>query len=150
MKPKKKCMKLEEVLETFDFEDSSSDSNSDSSEEEEDENKKKEENIINKDSPINKPLELNLVISNNIDDLKCKNKSKYHLKDLFYFIENEKLELMENENNNNNNQLVIYESSDDEFRKDNNDKNTLNIIQSPIIGLIYPLNRVISKKRKRQ
>ena len=79
----------------------------------------------------------------NNKNLNCKkNKNihaKFHLKNLFDFIENDKFEFDKPEKNE---IFVIYESSDDDLNI--NDKS----IKSPIIGLIYPINS--TKKRKRQ
>jgi hypothetical protein len=165
MKPRKKCMKLEEVLELV-LDSSNYDDDDDESSESSDlssiiENDSIKMQLVSLDVK-RKPYENNMVnrelvakdtsFKSDIIDDKNKNvEDKFHLKNLFHFIDKIEFKIPEK-----NELLVIYDTSDDDERKElkTTDKNNKNLLKSPVIELMYPLmagtSQVISKKRKRK
>ena len=161
MKPRKKCLKLEEVLELV-LDDSDDCSASDLSENSADELKIKAKSSDFSNKP--EPEEENVnTVNDMLDSCKSKNNekilkncinienkkdndSKFHLKNLFHFIENEENDYkMIKENN-----LFVIDDTSDEEATHNEEFHK----KSPIIDLLYPLkfdvNHKKSKKRKRQ
>ena len=167
MKPRKKCMKLEEVLELVLANSEDDDDDEDSSDcsdfNENLENSSFKKQILSVDVEC-KSKENNIEIEAKEDTSFKKNitdnenkviRNTFHLKNLFHFVD--KIDFKISEHAAEKNDLIIYDTSSDDDDSDNESKlrkNNKNLLKSPVIDLMYQMrqdiiNHKISKKRKR-